>query len=162
MKCAIFASGTGTNFQAIVKATERKQLNVEVVLLVCDHPEAVVVRKAQDAGIPTFVFNPKDYPDKAAYEHDVLVSLRARGAQWCILAGYMRLIGPTLLSAYRDHIINIHPSLLPKYKGKDALGQALAQGDEELGVSVHFVNEALDGGTIIRQARFKRYPGQQR
>ncbi len=160
MKLAVFASGTGSNFEAIFSAIQRGALQAEIVLVVCDKPSAKVADSARRKGVSTFVFAAKDYPSKEAYETTIAEHLESVGADWLVLAGYMRLIGKTLLDKYPGRILNIHPSLLPKYKGKDALGQALAQGDMLLGASVHYVDETLDGGTIIKQVSFSRTEGE--
>ncbi|MCL6587802.1 MAG: phosphoribosylglycinamide formyltransferase [Anoxybacillus sp.] len=151
MKLAIFASGSGTNFQAIVDAVKRGELAAEVALLVCDRPEAKVVERAKKEGIPTFVFRPKEYETKAEFERDILAKLIAHDIDFIALAGYMRLIGPTLLSAYDGRIVNIHPSLLPAFPGKDAIGQAYRYGVKITGVTVHYVDEGMDTGPIIAQ-----------
>lgn len=151
MKLAIFASGSGTNFQAIVDAVKRGELAANVSLLVCDRPEAKVVERAREEGVPTFVFRPKEYATKADFEQDILAQLTARGIDFIALAGYMRLIGPTLLSAYEGRIVNIHPSLLPAFPGKDAIGQAYRYGVKITGVTVHYVDEGMDTGPIIAQ-----------
>lgn len=151
MKLAIFASGSGTNFQAIVDAIKRGELAMEVALLVCDRPEAKVVERAKKEGVPTFVFRPKEYATKADFERDILAQLIAHDIDFIALAGYMRLIGPTLLSAYDGRIVNIHPSLLPAFPGKDAIGQAYRYGVKITGVTVHYVDEGMDTGPIIAQ-----------
>ncbi|GGJ78254.1 phosphoribosylglycinamide formyltransferase-1 [Anoxybacillus voinovskiensis] len=151
MKLAIFASGSGTNFQAIVDAVKRGELAMEVALLVCDRPEAKVVERAKKEGIPTFVFRPKEYVTKADFERDILAQLIAHDIDFIALAGYMRLIGPTLLAAYDGRIVNIHPSLLPAFPGKDAIGQAYRYGVKITGVTVHYVDEGMDTGPIIAQ-----------
>lgn len=158
MNLAVFASGTGTNFEAIVKATQNQQLKANVVLCVCDHPEALVIEKANALKIPVFSFKASDYPNKASYEQLILNACQLHQVSFIALAGYMRIIGPTLLQQYPHRIVNIHPSLLPKYKGKDALKQALAAGDLTLGATVHYVNDELDGGKIILQQSFRRSP----
>lgn len=154
MKIAVFASGQGSNFLAIQQAIEERRLVAEIVCVVSDHPDAPVIDKAKAHGIAVFAFNPKSFSSKAAYEAAIRNEVKGYGAQWLVLAGYMRIIGTTLLAAYPGRIVNIHPSLLPKYKGKDALGQALAAQETRFGVSVHYVDATLDGGPIIRQASF--------
>ncbi|MFC3883471.1 phosphoribosylglycinamide formyltransferase [Bacillus songklensis] len=152
MNIAVFASGTGSNFAAILQAIKAEQIkNVEVVLLVSDYPEALAVQKAKDEHIPVFAFKAKDYPDKQAYEKRILEKLKERRVDVIVLAGYMRLIGDVLLQAYGGKIINVHPSLLPAFKGKDAIGQALDYGVKVTGVTVHFVDEGMDTGPIIAQ-----------
>ncbi|MFQ3544257.1 phosphoribosylglycinamide formyltransferase [Halobacillus rhizosphaerae] len=151
MKLAVFASGTGSNFDAIVQAIEAGDLDAEVSLLVCDRIEAPVVEKAQRADIDTVVFNAKVYENKAAYEQALLKDCQEREIDYIILAGYMRLIGPTLLKPYENRIINIHPSLLPAFAGKDAIGQAFDKQVKITGVTVHFVDDGMDTGPIIDQ-----------
>lgn len=151
-KVAIFASGSGSNFEAIVQAVQSGRLNgVEVELLVCDKPGAKVLERAHRLGIEAFVFEPKSYPDKAAFEGEIVAQLQQREISLVVLAGYMRLVGDTLLSAYEGRIINLHPSLLPAFTGKDAIGQALAYGVKITGVTVHVVDAGLDTGPIIAQ-----------
>ncbi|CAM3293723.1 phosphoribosylglycinamide formyltransferase [Brevibacillus invocatus] len=151
-KLAIFASGSGSNFEAIVQAVQQGQLQgVEVTLLVCDKPGAKVLERAERLGIEAFVFDPKAYAGKAAFEAEIVAELQKRGVSLVVLAGYMRLVGETLLHAYEGRIINLHPSLLPAFTGKDAIGQALAYGVKVTGVTVHFVDAGLDTGPIIAQ-----------
>ncbi|MCM3079802.1 MULTISPECIES: phosphoribosylglycinamide formyltransferase [Brevibacillus] len=151
-KLAIFASGSGSNFEAIVQAVQQGQLQgVEVTLLVCDKPGAKVLERAERLGIEAFVFDPKAYAGKAAFEAEIVAELQKRGVSLVVLAGYMRLVGETLLHAYEGRIINLHPSLLPAFTGKDAIGQALAYGVKVTGVTVHVVDAGLDTGPIIAQ-----------
>lgn len=150
-KIAIFASGNGSNFQALVDAKQAGKLRAEINLLVCDKPGAFVIERAEKAGIPTFVFNPKDYDRKEQFEQLIAEQLKQRNIEYVILAGYMRLIGQTLLDEYPKQIINIHPSLLPSFPGIDAVGQAIAAGVKVTGVTIHFVDEGMDTGPIIAQ-----------
>lgn len=154
-KIAVFASGSGSNFQALADATKEGRLSAEIVLVVTDQPNAYVLERAKAAGIATLALKPREFADKAAYEEAILEKLHEQKAEWLILAGYMRLIGPTLLRAFPERIINIHPSLLPDFPGKDAIGQTLASGTEAAGVTVHFVDEGMDTGPIIAQRSFR-------
>ncbi|WP_150283746.1 phosphoribosylglycinamide formyltransferase [Rummeliibacillus sp. TYF-LIM-RU47] len=156
-KIAIFASGNGSNFQSIMEAEAKKELKIKTSLLVCDNHEAYVLQRAQKLGIPIFCFNPKEYEDKKAYEEVILEHLLAEGVEYLILAGYMRLIGPTILREYEGRIINIHPSLLPAFPGKDAIGQALDAKAKETGVTVHYVDEGMDTGPVIAQESVRIY-----
>ncbi|WP_027417433.1 phosphoribosylglycinamide formyltransferase [Aneurinibacillus terranovensis] len=152
MRIAVFASGSGSNFAAILQAIREDWLtDTEVALLVCDKPGAHVIDRADAYGVPTFVFQPKQYADKAEFEKEILARLREAGVELIVLAGYMRLIGETLLQAYGGRIINIHPSLLPSFAGKDAIGQAFRYGVKITGITVHFVDEGMDTGPIIAQ-----------
>ncbi|WP_059174279.1 phosphoribosylglycinamide formyltransferase [Bacillus sp. FJAT-27445] len=148
---AVFASGNGSNFQAILDAAASGMLEANICMLVCDRPGAFAVERANAAGIETFVFNPKEFAGKEEFEELIARELADASVDWIILAGYMRLIGPVLLSAYGGRIINIHPSLLPNYPGRDAIGQALAAGAAMTGVTVHFVDEGMDTGPVIAQ-----------
>ncbi|UOQ46543.1 phosphoribosylglycinamide formyltransferase [Halobacillus salinarum] len=148
---AIFASGSGSNFDAIVHAIEKGELDANVSLLVCDRVGAPVIEKAQRYEVDTVVFTPKVYNGKAAYEEALLADCRDREIDYIILAGYMRLIGPTLLKPYENRIINIHPSLLPAFPGKDAIGQAVSKQVKITGVTVHFIDDGMDTGPIIDQ-----------
>ncbi|MFT9848866.1 phosphoribosylglycinamide formyltransferase [Aneurinibacillus sp. REN35] len=152
MKVAVFASGSGSNFAAIMEAIERQELTgVEVELLVCDKPGAYVLERAAQYEVPTFVFRAQEYPDKQSFEQEILGRLEALGIELIVLAGYMRLIGETLLKAYGGRMINLHPSLLPAFTGKDAVGQAYRYGVKITGITIHFVDEGMDTGPIIMQ-----------
>jgi phosphoribosylglycinamide formyltransferase 1 len=150
-KIAIFASGSGSNFQAIVDANRAGKLTAEVSLLVCDRPGAFVLERAERYTIPYFADHPKNYPSKLEYELDILKELQAREIDFIVLAGYMRLIGATLLKEFEGRIVNIHPSLLPAFPGKDAIGQAITAKVQKTGVTVHYVDEGMDTGPIIKQ-----------
>ena len=150
-RLAVFASGTGTNFEAIVTACERGQIPAEVAVLVCDKPAAAVVERAARHGVEAFVFQPKSFPSKADMENAIADELDKHGIDWVCLAGYMRIITDTLLSRYGGRIINIHPSLLPAFPGARAVEQALAYGVKVYGVTIHHVDQTVDGGRIIAQ-----------
>ena len=150
-KIAVFASGSGSNFQSIADSIKQGHLQAEIVLMVCDRPSAFVVERAKKEGIAPFVFSPKDYENKIAFETAILEQLQSKGVEFIVLAGYMRLIGETLLSAYSHRIVNIHPSLLPAFPGKDAIGQAFDAGVKLSGVTIHYVDEGMDTGPIIDQ-----------
>ncbi|WP_108672453.1 phosphoribosylglycinamide formyltransferase [Peribacillus acanthi] len=152
IKIAIFASGSGSNFQSIVEATRRGSLHAEVGLLVCDKRNALVIERAEREGIPVLVFDPKEYETKSAYEEVILKTLNECNVEFIVLAGYMRLLGSVLLNAFQGRIVNIHPSLLPAFPGKDAIGQAFQAGVKVTGVTVHYVDEGMDTGPIIAQS----------
>lgn len=150
-KIAIFASGSGSNLQSIVDYIKQGTLQAEIALVVCDQPGAFAIERAKKENIPTFIFKAKDYANKVAFETEILHELRKRDVEFIVLAGYMRLIGETLLGAYSHKIINIHPSLLPAFPGKDAIGQAFNAGVKLTGVTIHYVDEGMDTGPIIAQ-----------
>lgn len=160
-RIAVFASGEGSNFEAIVTAAERGELDCRVVLVVCDRVAARVVERAARHGVECFAFSAGDYASKEEYEAEIVRRLDARGVELVCLAGYMRLVGRRLLESYGGRIINLHPSLLPAFKGRDAIGQALDYGVKVFGVSIHWVDSSLDGGRIIAQRAFA-YEGSDR
>ncbi len=150
-KLAVFASGSGSNYEAIAKACKEGLIDAEVVLLVCDKPGAMVLERAKRYGTESFAFNPKDYESREAYETLLADMLDERGVDFVCLAGYMRIVGRVLLERYERRIVNIHPSLLPSFKGAHAIQDAVDYGVKIFGVTTHFVDETLDGGRIIDQ-----------
>lgn len=150
-KIAVFASGNGTNFIALHQAISDRSMPVTIALLVCDHATAPVVSKAQALGVPVLTVNFRDYPNKAAAEAVILPALQAADIDAILLAGYMRIIGPTLLAAYPHKIINIHPALLPKFPGRHGIEDAFAAGVTTTGVTIHFIDAGIDTGQIIGQ-----------
>ena len=154
-RLAIFASGSGSNFQALVDAVEAGSLDAQLSLLVCDQPGARVIERANNHQVPCFSFSAKAYESKEAFEQEIVKKLQEYEIDWIILAGYMRLIGPTLLTAYGGRIVNIHPSLLPSFPGKDAVGQAIDAGVKVTGVTIHYVDAGMDTGPIIAQEAIK-------
>ncbi|AUJ25299.1 MULTISPECIES: phosphoribosylglycinamide formyltransferase [Virgibacillus] len=155
VKAAVFASGTGSNFQAML---DESDLACEIILLICDRPEAAVIEKARQHQIPVYQFDPKQYATKEAYERELVTVLKKARVQWIFLAGYMRIVGSYLLHAYQGKIVNIHPSLLPDFPGKDAITQAFAAKVDKTGVTIHFIDEGIDTGPIIAQQTVDMYP----
>lgn len=150
-RIAVFASGQGSNFQTIVDASKAGTLGAEVVLLVCDKPQAPVVQRAQQAGVECFLFNPKEYASREDYEALIKAELERRNIDLIVLAGYMRLLTSVLVEPYSGRMINIHPSLLPAFPGKDAIGQAWNYGVKLTGITVHLVDGGMDTGAVIAQ-----------
>ena len=144
---AILISGRGSNMRALVEQAD----GYAVVLVASDRPEAPGLTWAAERGIDTFALSPKGI-GKGAYEQQLDQALRDAGAEMIALAGYMRLLSDEFVTRRRGRIVNIHPSLLPKYKGLDTHARALAAGDAEAGCSVHVVTEELDGGAVLGQA----------
>ncbi|GGL60129.1 phosphoribosylglycinamide formyltransferase [Sporolactobacillus putidus] len=151
-KIAIFASGHGTNFQAIAEAVRSGEIPATVELMVCDQPGAAVMDLARENGVEAMLIVRKDYPTKSAFEEEIAEACRKRGVEYIFLAGYMRILGKTLLEAYPHRIVNLHPALLPSFTGLDAIGQAFRKGVKITGVTVHYVDEGMDTGPIIAQA----------
>ena len=156
---AIFASGNGSNFKAIAAAAISGKINANISLLVCDKPEAKVISRAGRLGVPVFVCSPKDFPNRTAHESRILAALKEAGAEFVVLAGYMRIIGKTLLGEYGGRIVNIHPSMLPDFPGMDAIAKAFASGAGYTGVTVHYIDEGVDTGPIIAQRQVEILPG---
>lgn len=152
---ALFASGSGSNFQAIADAILNKKLEATIALLVCDNPQAFVIERAQNLQIETLVLNPKNFSSKTEYETFIAQKLLDLNIQWIVLAGYMRIIGPTLLAQFPNKIINIHPALLPSFPGAHGIRDAYEYGVKVFGVTIHFVDSGVDTGTIIDQESFK-------
>ena len=159
-KIAVFASGNGSNFQAIAEAVEEGSVHASIEWLICDKPEAYCIKRAEKWDVPVFTFYPKDYPTKEDYEKEILRQLRAKEVDILVLAGYMRLIGPVLLTAYPNQIINIHPSLLPSFPGKNAIMQAMEAGVMVTGVTIHYVDQGMDTGPIIAQRAIPIHKGE--
>lgn len=151
-KVAVFASGNGSNFEALAKACANGCVDARIAVCITDKPGAYTVTRAANLGIPAVEFRPKDFASKAEYEKAVLETLKEYEIDFICLAGYMRLIGEALLEAYGGRIINIHPSLLPSFKGAHAIRDAYEYGVKVTGVTVHYVDESLDGGKILAQA----------
>ena len=154
-KIAILISGRGSNMQALVAGTAGAY---EVVLVASDRPDAAGLAWARERGLSTFALSPRGI-GKPAYEAALDAALREAGAETIALAGYMRLLSDDFVARWRGRIVNIHPSLLPKYKGLDTHARAIAAGDAVAGCSVHVVTEELDGGTVLAQAEVPVLPG---
>lgn len=150
-KLAIFASGNGSNFEALAAACTEGRIDAEVALCVCDKAGAYVIERAAKYGVEVLVFNPKEYGSKAEYERLVADRMDTLGIDLVCLAGYMRIVGDELLGRYGGKIVNIHPSLLPAFVGAHAIQDAFDYGVKVFGVTIHYVDQTLDGGKIISQ-----------
>lgn len=148
---AVFASGNGMNFVALHQAIAARALPATIALLVCDQPQAPVIAKARALQVPVLIVDFHDYANKAAAEEIILTALQARQIDAVLLAGYMRIIGATLLTAYPHKIINLHPALLPKFPGRHGIEDAFAAGVSETGVTIHYIDAGIDTGQIIAQ-----------
>ena len=154
----IFASGSGTNFEAIVQAVEKGIIkDAKVVLMVCDNKKAYVIERAKNHNIPSFVFKAKDYSSTEEYETIIVEKLKALNVDLICLAGYMRYIGKVLLDNYEGKMINIHPALLPSFKGAHGIQDAFDYGVKVFGVTVHYVESGVDSGKIMMQRGFEYY-----
>jgi phosphoribosylglycinamide formyltransferase-1 len=151
MKIAVLLSGRGSNFLAIQAAITRGEVPAEIVLVVSNVADAGGLAKAREHGLPALAIPHQGEPNRRAHEEKVIAALKESGAEWVCLAGYMRLLSPALVGAFRQRILNIHPSLLPAFPGLDAQEQALAHGVKVAGCTVHLVDEGLDSGPIVVQ-----------
>lgn len=154
-RLAVFCSGFGSNFQAILDAVKKKKLKAEITLLVCDKTGAYALRRAKKNNIPVCLISPKLFESREAYERVIIQVLKSQKIDLIILAGFMRILSPYLVKAYRKRILNIHPSYLPAFKGGHAIRDAYEAKVRETGVSVHIVTEELDGGPILLQEKVK-------
>ena len=161
MNIAILASGSGTNFEALATACENGKIPAKITLLVCDNANAFVLQRAKAHNVPIFLFDAKNYASKKEYETEILNKLIEYQIDIICLAGYMRIVGETLLNAFPQKILNIHPALLPAFKGANAIDDAFNFGVKVFGVTIHFIDNTIDGGTIIAQRAFE-YHGNDR
>ena len=152
LRIGVLASGRGSNLQAIIDASEQGKINSEVVVVISDISDAYALERAKKHGIPGFHINPKDFKNKKEYEEAIVNKLREHDIRLVVLAGYMRLVTSVLIDAFDGNIMNIHPALLPSFKGLHAQQQALEYGVRYSGCSVHFVTVDVDGGPVILQA----------
>ncbi|SUO04676.1 phosphoribosylglycinamide formyltransferase [Faecalicoccus pleomorphus] len=150
---AVFASGSGTNFETILQHIEDGSLPVQCQCLIVDKEQAYARTRAKQHQIEDYYFNPKSYPNKEAYEKDILKVLKDKNVDLIVLSGYMRFIGKVLLEAYPKAIINLHPAYLPEFPGAHSIQDAFEAGVSQTGVTVHYVDEGVDTGPIIRQER---------
>ena len=151
-RLAVLISGRGSNLQSIIDAIARRELDAAIAIVMSNRPEAPGLRRARDAGLETTTVSPREYASRDAYDAAISEILRTHDVGLVCLAGFMRLVGPRLLAAFPDAVLNIHPSLLPSFPGLDAQRQALEHGVRVSGATVHFVTAELDGGPIVLQA----------
>jgi phosphoribosylglycinamide formyltransferase-1 len=150
LRIVVLASGRGSNLEALIAAQDAG-LPIAIVLVASDKAHAQALRRAERAGIPTLALDPRGYADRAAFDADLLERVGAYSPDLIVLAGFMRILDPHVLAPWVGRAINIHPSLLPKYRGLNTHERALAGGEEVHGASVHFVTSELDGGPVIAQ-----------
>lgn len=151
LNLGVLVSGRGSNLQAIIDTTEAGELPARVTVVISDKAEAYGLERARNHGIPAVHINPKDFADKTAYEAEIVRILKEHGVGLVCLAGYMRLVGSTLLAGFPERVINIHPALLPAFPGLHGQEQAFNYGVKVSGCTVHFVDVGMDTGPIILQ-----------
>ncbi len=151
LKIAVLISGSGTNLQAIIDAIAHDGLPVEIAKVISSRPDAYGIKRAQDAGIPAVALNRDIYANPQAADERILEELRACDAEYVVMAGYMRKLTSVVLDAFDDKVLNLHPALLPSFKGAHAIADAFDAGVKITGVTVHFANEDYDKGPIVAQ-----------
>ena len=159
----VFASGSGSNFQSIIDAISESRLDAEVVGFVSNNESAYAINRAKENNIPVLILSPSDFTDEKKYSSIILEKLKSWNADVIVLAGYLKKIPTDIISAYKHNILNIHPSLLPKYGGKGFFGlkvheAVVANNESESGCTVHLVTEEYDEGPILGQATVKVLP----
>ncbi|GAB3027055.1 phosphoribosylglycinamide formyltransferase [Oleiagrimonas citrea] len=154
---AVLASGRGSNLQALIRARDAG-LPIDLRLVASDRAEAPALRHAEAAGIATLALDPAGYATRRDYDLELFRRVAESGAELLVLAGFMRILDADAVNPWRGRMINVHPSLLPKYRGLHTHRRALEAGDAEHGASVHFVSPELDGGPVIAQARIDVRP----
>ena len=148
----VMASGKGSNFVAVANAIREGKLNAEIKVVIYNKAQAKVKEKAEALGIPTVFCNHRDYSHREAFDEVLVETLKAYQVHWVVMAGWMRVVTPVLINAFPDRLINIHPSLLPSFKGIDGVKQALAAEVKIAGCTVHLVRLEVDSGPILMQA----------
>ncbi len=148
---AVLASGRGSNLQAIIDSIGSSSLDAQIKVVISDVGDAYALERARKHGIEAFFINPKKFSSRELFEKEILRVLRKHDTELVLLAGYMRVVGRTLLDAYKNRMLNIHPALLPAFPGIHAQKQAFDHGVKVAGCTVHFVDDTLDGGPIIMQ-----------
>jgi len=154
-KFAVFVSGNGTNLQAIIDAVKCGDIKAELALVFSDRRKAYALERAKAAGIKTLCLVRKDYATPQSYERDIVIQLKEEGVDFVILAGFMKVLSSFFIKTYPNHIINVHPSLLPAFKGARGIKDSFTYGAKVAGVTIHFVDDKMDHGPIILQDSFK-------
>ncbi|MBD1807783.1 phosphoribosylglycinamide formyltransferase [Microcoleus sp. FACHB-SPT15] len=152
LKLGIMASGSGSNFEAVADAIASQQLNAEIQVLIYNNPGIKAVARAERWGVPAVLLNHRDYKRREDLDTAIVEVFRQYKVEWVVMAGWMRLVTPVLINAFPDRIINIHPSLLPSFKGVKAVEQAIEAGVKIAGCTVHLVRIEVDSGPILLQA----------
>ena len=154
-KLAVFCSGYGSNFEAILGAIEKKQLDASVAVMVCDNPKAHALKRASRRGIPVCLVSPRFFKKRSDYEKFLVRVLKSQKIDLVVLAGFMRIFTPYFVRAFRGKMLNIHPSYLPAFKGAHAIRDVYESGAWSTGVTVHWVTEAVDAGPALLQTKVK-------
>lgn len=148
---AVLASGSGTNFEALAKAICKQKLKAKIKLLITDKRNSFVRKRAESLGIRDIFINPNEFKSGLEFDKRIVKILRTERVDLVILAGYMRIVSPYFVKSFNQKILNIHPALLPAFKGTNAISRAFKYGCRVTGVTVHFIDEKVDHGPIILQ-----------
>lgn len=152
-RLVVLISGSGTNLQALIDARDAGALPADIRLVLSNRADAAGLERARAAGIPTAILSHRDFDNREAFDAAMIGRIDAAGADTVVLAGFMRILSSLFVRHYAGRLVNIHPSLLPRYPGLNTHQRALEAGDTEHGCSIHFVTDELDGGPVIAQAR---------
>ncbi len=152
IRLGILASGNGSNFECIVKSIQNKQLNAEISILIVNNPKCLAIKKALKYEIPYEIINHRDFNSRLEHDKLVMKKLEEMSVELVVMAGWMRIVGEEIINRFKDRLINIHPSLLPSFKGIDAIQQAIDTRVTITGCTVHYVQQEVDSGSIIIQA----------
>jgi phosphoribosylglycinamide formyltransferase 1 len=161
LRLGIMASGSGSNFEAIAAAIDSGALNAEIALLIYNNPDAKVLERSQRLGVPAVLLNHREYATREALDQTIVEVLRSYQIEWVIMAGWMRIVTAVLIDAFPKRILNIHPSLLPSFKGGKAIEQAFSSGVKITGCTVHYVVPEVDSGAILMQSAVPILPEDQ-
>lgn len=159
LRVAVLVSGRGSNLQALIDASKAQEIDARIVAVICNVPGAAALVRSSAAGIETAVVDHKAFATRTAFDHALRQCIDGFTPELVVLAGFMRVLSEGFVNAYRGRLINIHPSLLPAYRGLDTHRRVLEAGEREHGVTVHFVTAQLDGGPLIAQARVPVHAG---
>lgn len=152
LKLGVMASGNGTNFEAIAQAIADHELHAQIKVLIYNNPEAKVAARAERWGIPAVLLNHRDFATREALDEAIVATFQQQHVDWVVMAGWMRIVTAVLIDAFPDRVINIHPSLLPSFKGAQAIAQAFKAGVKITGCTAHLVRLEVDSGPILMQA----------
>lgn len=152
MNIAVLCSGSGTNLQAIIDSVKGGYIPAKIALVISDIKDAYALTRAKNAGIETLVLDKKDFKSREDFDREIIKNLKKKNVGLVVLAGFMRLLSDHFIKEYKNKIVNVHPALLPSFKGTHGIKDALDYGVKITGVTVHFVDEKLDNGPIILQA----------
>lgn len=158
-RIVVLASGSGTLLQSVIDAAETGPLPASIVAVGSDVPDAMALTRAEQAGIPVFVERPADHPDRPAWDAALLARLRSFDPDWVVSAGFMRILGPSVVDAFPGRIVNTHPALLPAFAGAHGVRDALRYGVKVTGCTVHIVDHGVDTGPILAQRSVDVLPG---